>query len=398
MSVRAIAVLGAAALLLAGGASADVLPGSAGPDVLRGTPSPDILLGREGSDRLFGGAGNDLLSGGRGSDTIVCGRGLDAVVADRADALDASCELVATGSGLRATQAQTPPAETNESSSADRPTDPMGTGSGSTGTADSDDGLDVSDVLLAWLVTDDGDIDWTNGIVYFLLGFLGAAVISYFFLGGYLPSMGGKAEYDAATGELDRKRKARDEILLQRAKLIESPLPLPVQKIDALDRLSDDYAAEIADLRDDISKERLRLVTLGSLLYVFIGAAFATVFATTFAQAVLIGAGWVAIADRFGLKRQEEKRTDYRDTQIAELENEAKRLGAELKIVTVSRDEFAERADELESELEQAGDARASDERKLADYRAVLDALYEETNLRRPTTARRAHGASEDWL
>ena len=383
----AVVVVACASLVTAGLASADVLTGTAGSDTLRGTPSPDILLGREGNDRLIGGAGNDLLSGGRGLDTFVCGPGLDAVVADRADTLDPSCELVATATGLRSSQPT--PGTTTEGTTTEGTTTEGTTTEGTTteeeepvgeepeSESGTDDDLDL-DAILAWLFPDDGDPDWTEGVVFFLLGVMGALVTTYLFLGEFLPSMGGKADYDLDRWDLKRKKDERDKLNEERKQLAGSS-PVPEDRMAALGSMVDDRTAEIDEIQKRLVSERWRLLTVGVTIYVLLGGAFATVFATSMAQALIIGFGWVAVADRLGLKREKETKDDLRQKDITKLEKDAEGHRQELKkakdeqaelsrALGASREE-AEQADMLVKELETATEELSGVKAELAMYK-----------------------------
>jgi uncharacterized protein YlxW (UPF0749 family) len=72
-----------------------------------------------------------------------------------------------------------------------------------------------------------------------------------------------------------------------------------------------------------MTSERWRLFTLGFPLYVVLGGFFALAFARDVFQALLIGFGWTAVADRFGLSREEAVRREFRDKQIEELRQQA---------------------------------------------------------------------------
>ncbi|TML22911.1 MAG: hypothetical protein E6G28_03860 [Actinobacteria bacterium] len=71
--MRALGLIAALALVLAGTATARTIVGTAKGERLVGTPRADSISGGAGNDRLLGGGGNDFLSGGPGHDVIAGG-------------------------------------------------------------------------------------------------------------------------------------------------------------------------------------------------------------------------------------------------------------------------------------------------------------------------------------
>ena len=353
--------------------------GSPQADTLRGTSTPDVLLGRGGNDRLNGRGGNDLLSGGRGRDTIVCGPGLDAVIADRADRIHPTCELVASRSGLSTRQPDRTPAPEVPEGEGGEPTDEKGA---------------EDEILLAWLFPAGGDPDWTEGVVLFLLGVTGALVTAYLFLGEFLPSMGGKAEYESDTWDLKSKKEARDKLHVERAQLARAE-PVNERQVRALESMSDDLSAEIDQIQERRASERWRLIGVGIPVYVLLGGAFATVFATSLPQALLIGFGWVAVADRLGLKRETKVRDDIREKEIEKLENEADnrteeavKLKDERKSLQKTLAATQEQADRSQGELTESRKRAAEAEAELVRYREASEIMSRQVqDMRTPPTS-----------
>ena len=93
--MRALGLIAALALVLAGTATARTIVGTAKGERLVGTPRADSISGGAGNDRLLGGGGNDFLSGGPGHDVIAGGAGNDRIAAEY-DVRD----RVACGSGV----------------------------------------------------------------------------------------------------------------------------------------------------------------------------------------------------------------------------------------------------------------------------------------------------------
>ncbi len=186
---------------------------------------------------------------------------------------------------------------------------------------------EISGTICPWAFKTGGfSQNWTEGLTYFILGIIGALATVYLFVGEFLPSMGGKAEYELLKIELENTKKLRDHTLAFRADAIENGVPpLPTDKINALNDLSDDYEKTIDRLEKQLSQERWRLFLLAFPIYIFLGGFFATAFSLNYLQAVLIGFGWTIVADRIGLSREEAAKKDIRDTQISLLEENARK-------------------------------------------------------------------------
>jgi hypothetical protein len=176
--------------------------------------------------------------------------------------------------------------------------------------------IDVSQAF-TWVSFDGGfHGDWARGLAYFLLGFVGAAVTLYFFAGGLLPSMG-RGQLTVLETERAQWERRRD------------------RKLDAVEKtpsgaegtkqkwLYERSAAQVTALDARIDRERGALLKVGVPLYLFLGGFFAAMFATNLIQAALIGFGWTAVVERFGLKREQETRKDSRDDLIDTLQTEA---------------------------------------------------------------------------
>ncbi|MGI8519013.1 MAG: hypothetical protein ACR2MC_00130 [Actinomycetota bacterium] len=162
------------------------------------------------------------------------------------------------------------------------------------------------------------------GLGFGALGLMGALVTIYLFLGESLPSMGGKAEYESLRLELEDFKERRDKTLRAREKFARGEADdTPEDQLRAQDELSADYNATITRLESQLARERWRLYLIGFPVYLVLGAAFAVLFASNTLQAILVGFGWTALADRIGLKRELEVKREKKDRQIQELEEVA---------------------------------------------------------------------------
>ena len=185
-----------------------------------------------------------------------------------------------------------------------------------------DDGLDAA--LFGWMDAGGWDENWPEGLLYVVLGFVGALVTAFFYLHDFLPSVGGTAEYrevsvTVAEREemLDQLRKAREDFAYGKDK------GLSAERLAELNRLYDHRMSEQRADREWLRAEKRRSYRAALPMYVILGGAFAVLFATNPLQGVLIGFGWTAIADRAGLKRQAADREQGRDKQIEKIEKVA---------------------------------------------------------------------------
>ncbi len=177
-----------------------------------------------------------------------------------------------------------------------------------------------SDLFLPWVESGGFADNVGEGIAFAVVGLVGSMVTAYYAAGGFLPSTSGKAEYEA--------------LEFERADLRE--------RFDASMAIATDEADVAAERRDaalksaEVLKQRLDAVTseaaalkrsiLGRALpfYLLIGSAFAVMFAENLAQALLIGFAWTLLAERFGMKNEQETKEKVRKDDIEKIEREAK--------------------------------------------------------------------------
>lgn len=189
---------------------------------------------------------------------------------------------------------------------------------------DEQDQDSTTEVFFPWVKEGGLAQNWVMGLGFGALGLLGALVTIYLFLGESLPSMGGKAEYESLRLELEDFKDRRDKTLRAREKFARGETDdTPADQLRAQDELSADYNATITRLESQLARERWRLYLMGFPVYLVLGAAFAVLFASNALQAILVGFGWTALADRIGLKRELEVKREKKDRQIQELEEVA---------------------------------------------------------------------------
>jgi hypothetical protein len=201
--------------------------------------------------------------------------------------------------------------------------------------------------------------DWGEGGLFFLLGLAGALVTVYLFVGEMLPAMGGRAEYERTRVALDYFVERRNEIIrlrddvLQGRKEVGKPLTDVAQRqaerqlhLTALNELSDDLQKVTELLEGRLRSERWRLFAVGFPIYLVLGGFFAAAFAQSFLEAVIIGFGWTIVADRLGMKRQEQELELIREKRVVEINAERKHLETE---VAAMADQLQVSADEVDN-------------------------------------------------
>jgi hypothetical protein len=158
---------------------------------------------------------------------------------------------------------------------------------------------------------------------FFSLGLIGALVTIYLFLGEWLPSMGGKAQYETLLLEIDELTDRRDVLMSLREDFTEGGDELSAERREEAKHLSEELQGEAEAKTKRAETLHRRILAQGFLLYALLGGAFAVLFAETLMQALLVGFGWTAVADRFGLKREESEKAPRRDQEIRKLEKAA---------------------------------------------------------------------------
>ena len=188
-------------------------------------------------------------------------------------------------------------------------------------------GVDVggaADVLFPWVKSGGVSENWVEGLGLFALGLLGALVTAYLFLGEFLPSMGGKATYDVLSIEIEDLARRRNDVLALRERYVRGELSLTNERLRAAERLTEQLTQAHDAKQTEASRLRTHLLLVGFPMYVLVGGAFAVLFATNLLQALLIGFGWTAVADRIGLQRELEQKGHKREEQVDRLAEEAR--------------------------------------------------------------------------
>jgi len=177
------------------------------------------------------------------------------------------------------------------------------------------------DTIFSWLDATGGfGANWGTGLELLLIGAFGALATVYFFNGESLPSMGGGARVESKEAELQGARQSRD-LALSRG--TEAAQKGDSRSFTAQMQLAENYAAQVKDHEEAISRERWRLLKIGMPLYILLGGVLASAIATTRIQALAVGFGWTAALQGLGLKRD---RAQVKNEAKVELEKAAKDL------------------------------------------------------------------------
>lgn len=166
---------------------------------------------------------------------------------------------------------------------------------------------DDESVLFSW-ITETGGFreNWQQGLGLAVLGVMGALVAMFLFIGDPLPSMGGQVRVREMEEEIvDLREKWRDSVESQR-KLLDGTGDMQSERLAARQSHAEGIASQLSELRGALARERWRQFGIAIPLYVALGGFFAAAVATNLLQAVVIGFGWTALLDRFGLKRKNE--------------------------------------------------------------------------------------------
>ena len=160
--------------------------------------------------------------------------------------------------------------------------------------------------LFGWAEAEGGFTDnWDTGLALALVGILGAAIAVFLVLGEPLPSAGSKAEYDLLGEELEEYQQALARTFALREMALTGPGPVvPPERLAQIDALTDDLSRQVENVRRARQQLRRMLIGLGVPLYLVIGAAIASAVADDLVQALVVGFGWTAVADRFGLRNE----------------------------------------------------------------------------------------------
>jgi hypothetical protein len=210
-------------------------------------------------------------------------------------------------------------------------------------------------VLFPWVHSGGFSKNWLHGLGFVGLGVVGALVTVYFLLGDFLPSMGGKAEYEELKLELDELGRRRYRQIEIRERFARGDSTISDEQLQAADRLTEDLGQAITQKQREIQNQKRGLLAVGLPIYVLLGGAFAVLFSSNGLQAFIIGFGWTGLADRIGLNRELDARSSKREVEIQKLREDAEngvRAQSELDVARAQLRQLAESTTRLAGALE----------------------------------------------
>lgn len=186
------------------------------------------------------------------------------------------------------------------------------------------DESEVWENVFPWVTAGDFSDNWPTGLGLAAAGLLGASILIFTSLGSPLPSMGGKAEWEAVRLELKALEKRREALLEPRERFARSGVDFPAEQRQEASDLTKTLDGMIKE-KEAEKKELFRhLLRWGIPLYVLIAGALAALFANNFMQALLVGFAWTAFVDRLGLNRELNEKKQILDGETDKLVTAAK--------------------------------------------------------------------------
>jgi hypothetical protein len=213
-----------------------------------------------------------------------------------------------------------------------------------------------------WVTGGDFSDNLLTGLGLAAMGVAGSLILVFTLLGSFLPSMGGKADYEALQLEIAALSKRRDQQLLAREKYVRSEVNLGAEERQEASNVTHDLTEVIQGKEEEARRKYRQVLWLGIPIYVVIGGALAVLLATNALQALLIGFAWTSIVDRLGLKREEKEKEERRGdlsndlvTEAKQREDEVLAKNTEIKDLKNTLSTFSDAIAKLAKEAEQQG-------------------------------------------
>jgi hypothetical protein len=181
-----------------------------------------------------------------------------------------------------------------------------------------------SDLFFPWVESGGLADNVGEGVGFAVIGLVGAMVTAYFAVGGFLPSTAGKADYDALEAEIADLSDRLEEVTAIGESFVKQGGQISQERRDEADRVARQLLERLRETQRRAERLKHSLLIRALPFYLVVGAAFAVLFAQNLAQALLIGFAWTAVAERFGLKRELEKKQEQRGDDITKLERAAR--------------------------------------------------------------------------
>lgn len=158
--------------------------------------------------------------------------------------------------------------------------------------------------------------DWASGIIFFILGALGAAIIVYLSLNTSLPGLNTSVNIRKLETEIASDKKEQEQLWKDWKKGKEESVAKQLERLD--NRIEKD------ENRLEVEKKYLQRTSIA--LYIPIGAAVSTLLAADFIQAIAFGAGWTGLVSMIGITRQRGEEKVERDLDSTEVDEKNQKL------------------------------------------------------------------------
>lgn len=158
--------------------------------------------------------------------------------------------------------------------------------------------------------------DPVSGLIFFILGVVGAAVIVFLSLGTSLPGINTRVSISNLEVEIDSDKKERDQLWNEWKNTKDNSLQKQLELLES----------RITYNQNRLDSEKKYLERASIALYLPIGGAFATLLAADFIQALAIGAGWTGLIAMIGIKREEGVATKEKERESSDMNMKRQQL------------------------------------------------------------------------
>jgi hypothetical protein len=180
--------------------------------------------------------------------------------------------------------------------------------------------------LFSWFTQDPPN--YRDGLLFLVLGALGALATMYTAVGGVMPGTAGKEELDRRQRDLEVARQLANGYQ-QQVEALNKQAALTQADLDRLNRYREDLkeAQNRGDkLESKLSREKWTQFGIACVFYLPLGGGFAAALAQDLVQALIIGAGWPTLWGSYRLTNQvtrlnQEIAGTKRDLEVTENEN-----------------------------------------------------------------------------
>jgi len=202
--------------------------------------------------------------------------------------------------------------------------------------------------IFTWLFTNPPD--FATGLIYLVLGLVGALVAVFGLVGGVVPKTAGQANLEEEMANL-KIEEAKLSKLTGDCTNNECPPPNP-EIVKALGTV-------VNDLRVSVTQERRKQFAQAAGIYLILGAVFAAMLAVNMLQAIVIGFGWTGVIGVLGLNQDHDYRSSKKDDVIDKLQKNQNQLIQSIPNIKKQVDDITQK---VAAHQPQAGTERTEDD------------------------------------